>query len=395
MNNSQSTRGPVNIEISIRMPSGLVQLNSAESLLLPPDVTVAGSRLAYGPYLRAIAGYLSANSYRALRTVLARQPFPAPRLRESKSIRLISEKHGALYSVSRLEVEFENRTFSFAVNTAFSPEQQAFLHHEHTLLKTLYKRFQHPFLPRPFLAGSTTLHVERGVIPIALFVAEWFEDFHEFHLSRPKPGEGTAGDLALHLWKPEPAPFFLDPGQTAELYRQAAAILTAYLDAGSFKQIYPWHHAAGDFIVRTRRRGIEVRLITARSYRCLLPGRTDAENKPLGLLHFFINLAVRMRLDRLDGTGDLVWAPPSCLPHIIRGFCEIWEKRRHDDPIFPGVEDIFSLFLQFSREERLAFTEIVQRDGQVESDEAAFLLPLLPQHVADLAAAMKRALEES
>ena len=108
----------------------------------------------------------------------------------------------------------------------------------------------------------------------------------------------------------------------------------------------------------------------------------------LGSLHFFVNLSIRMRIDRLDGTGELAWAGPQCLPGVIRGFVGAWEARRNNADL-PKAREIFSLFLDFSPDERLAFTAIAAADGLVEAVEGDFLLSRLPGHVIELSSTLK------
>ncbi len=165
-------------------------------------------------------------------------------------------------------------------------------------------------------------------------------------------------------------------------------VLTSYLDTRLFRQIYPWHHAAGDFIVDESTGPVSVKLVTARGYRSLLPGKSNAADKMLGSLHFFINLTVRMRIDRIEGTGNLAWAGPEALSGIIRGFSEAWKEKERENPEVPGAREIFSFFLGLSPEERLAFAEVVAENGQVEMEETEFLTTRLAQHVEHLAVAL-------
>jgi hypothetical protein len=375
------------IDLYISRPSGIVPLEGeSEELLLPEDSSTGACRISYGKYLRSVAGYLSANSFRSVRKLLAGLPDFPRRLQSAKNIELISEKHGALYSVSRLAIHFPDGVLSFAVNTAFSAEQQAFLQLEYRLLRNLSDKFGLPFLPRPFLSGK--LNMEGLDRPARLFIAEWFENHHEFHLSAIRAADSAE---RIVVWNRDVKPFFLNSYQATELYALASRILTLCLDTRSFRQIYPWHHAAGDFIVDETRDPVSVRLITARGYRSLLPQKSDANEKMLGSLHFFLNLSIRMRIDRLDGTGELAWAgPDESLAGLIRGFSQAWEKKVLEDDELPEAADIFGLFLQFSLQERLAFAEVAARDGRIEAGEEDFLAARLPAHVQELSEAMRR-----
>lgn len=327
--------------------------------------------MTYGQYLGLVAGLLSRNSFQILEELLKKQPKPSPKLEASSSIELIAEKHGALYSVSRLRVKFGEDIRQFAVNCAFSPQQQAFLQVEVDLLSQLGARFHLPYIPTPFIAAQTP--------GLMLFIAQWFENHHEFHLSA-----ADSGAPAIKIWNDTGERKVIEIPKIAELYARAAQILTSYLDVDSFSQIYPWHHAAGDFIIDDTQTPASLRLVTVRGYRSLLSEDFDWSNKLLGALHFLINLCIRMRIDRLDGVGELAWAGANCLPGVVRGFREAWENLRTDSTL-PGAEEIFSLFRALSTEERLAFAEAVSQDGMIEADESEFLLARLPACMAELA----------
>ncbi len=377
------------------MPFGLVALDeNSDGLPLPPNLALESPSLSYGPYLRAVAGYFSANSFKRLRDLLATHPGTNPG--SPAAVRLVSEKHGALYSVSRLQVLFPaskaapscpDADLNFAVNTAFLPEQRAFLAVEYRLLKYLNRRFNLSAIPRPLLSGKTRIEVQGTWREISLFAGRWFDNHHEFHLS------ATGGKLGIKVWKPGKNALFLATGQAEDLYRQAAGILTACLDTRSFRQIYPWHHGAGDFVVDESRDSVSVRLITARDYRSLLT-RSAARDKLLGSLHFFANLGVRMRIDRLDGTGPLAWAGPECLRGVVRGFYESWKHKTAEDDDLPSAPEMLSFFLGFSFEEQLAFIEAAACNGEVESSETAFLGPRLPEHVRELSSAIENFLRD-
>jgi hypothetical protein len=333
------------------------------------------ANLTYGQYLGSVARLLSENSSAALRELIKKQHKTTPGFEEASRIELISEKHGALYSVSRLRIQFADEIRSFAVNCAFSEEQQALLQIEVKLLSDLRSAFGLPYLPAPFIFVSGP--------GLMFFVTEWFENHHEFHLSAD-----STGTTAPRVWTQGGKDHFLDGAKTGELYAQASKILTLYLDSRSFSQIYPWHHAAGDFVVDDSQSPLSLRLITVRGCRSLLARKFDRKDKMLGSLHFFVNLCIRMRIDRLDGTGDLAWAGPQCLLGVIRGFTEAWETKQ-DGSGLPKAGEIFSLFLDLSPNERLAFTEIAAEDGRIEADEGNFLTSRLPGHVIELSDALE------
>ena len=369
------------IECFISTGSKLVPLDAASERLALPGETLPGNPppvtapLTYGQYMSSVARLLSENSFMALRKLLKKQLKPTPKLEAASNIELIAEKHGALYSVSRLRIRFADDERSFAVNCAFSPDQQAFLDVEVRRLANLHARFGLPYLPLPFISAKAP--------GLMLSIVEWFENHHEFHLS-----PDASGLPAIKVWRQSGEPQFLDAEKTAELYAQASKILTLYLDSRSFSQIYPWHHAAGDFVVDESQNPLSLRLITVRGYRPLLVRKSDCRDKMLGSLHFFVNLGIRMRIDRLDGTGELAWAGPQCLPGVIRGFVEAWETRWENTHL-PRAREILSLFLDFSPHERLAFAKIAAAHGRVEADEGNFLLARLPGHVIELSDALE------
>ncbi len=353
-------------------------------MAIPGERLPGAEPLRYGQYLGSVARLLRENSYRLLRRLLKSQPEPAPPLESASAIELISEKHGALYSVSRLRVSFPGHVRSFAVNCAFSPEQQAFLTVETKLLSKLNSKFRLPYLPRSILCVKQSMEGHPDGSGLMLSFAGWFEDHHEFHLSQV----ATGGAPAIMVWDNARTKRLLSAAEAEQIYAEASGILTLYLDTRSFSQIHPWHHGAGDFIVNRGQSTPSLRLITVRGYRSLLAPQSDCSDKMLGALHFFMNMGIRMRIDRLDGTGDLAWAGSQSLAGVIRGFTWAWGAKSSEESNLPKAHEIFSLFLSLSTDERLAFTQAVARDGQVEAGEGDFLFSHLPRHVVELSNAL-------
>ena len=111
----------------------------------------------------------------------------------------------------------------------------------------------------------------------------------------------------------------------AEVYRQAALLLTRAYNPVTSEQIYPWHHASGDFVVRIADGSAAIRLITVRQYAPTLGSGEDKLDEDAGLmalLVYFLNLTLRNRIDRLDGTGDAAWAGDVAVPATVHGFFE-------------------------------------------------------------------------
>jgi len=97
--------------------------------------------------------------------------------------------------------------------------------------------------------------------------------------------------------------------KAAGLFREASKILTLYYDPDTYHQICPWHHAAGDFVVNLSEGIVQVKLTAARNYLPLIsfPGRAGT-NRVTAFVAFLLNMTVQMRLDRIGGVGEPIWA---------------------------------------------------------------------------------------
>jgi hypothetical protein len=225
-------------------------------------------------------------------------------------VAIFLEKHGAFYHPARIAVTAFDQHFSLAVNVATSKVGQKALFREALALQQLNET-------RPFGWLPAVYAVDDDALP--MFLADWFDGFHEFHLTRKSENEG----LSILVWDGAEKPCLLSDAQTACLYRSMAMILTACHDPVSSCQIFPWHHAAGDFVVRVEGSKTEVKLITVRDYIPLTAaaaGPADESELLETLLLFFLHLTLRMRLDRLDGISEVVWAPDRCIDPTIEGF---------------------------------------------------------------------------
>ncbi|MGD8529561.1 MAG: hypothetical protein PVG97_01180 [Syntrophobacterales bacterium] len=308
--------------------------------------------LQYGPYLEAVNHLLVKDRYQRLLEAVSSRLHRVVSVDEIDYLEIRSEKHGTCYHVACVDVCVSGQKVPFAVNVAATPRAREQLARDFRLLKTLNKRYDYKVLPKVYFIGAGSYR-ERGKPAkwLHMFVAEWFRNFHEFHLHR----EDVSGSKRILLWDPERKAGYLSEDQCQELYRQAARILTLYYNYNNFRQIYPWHHAAGDFVLKKDRGKVDVRLITIRDYCSVVDFTTRKKAaKLLGLILFFLHLTIQMRIDRLDGVGQVVWAEDHCLQGTVAGFfAGLAQGEKENWKNIPSAGEIRELFCRFSREEWL------------------------------------------
>lgn len=266
--------------------------------------------LTYGRYFSAISAFCRADGWKRIVTAASRKLARPVAETDLEHLSIFLEKHGAFYHPARLRVTMKNQTLSFVVNVAASNRGRHALTREATALATLEAQRPFGWFPRVYdLVADDP----------SMVLGDWFDGFHEFHLTR-QPG---SNELAIVVWDGAADRCLLSDRQAAMLYRNAAMILSACYDPITASQIFPWHHAAGDFVVRVEGEGASVRLITVRDY-IPMTGTADEPDNEREILEalvvFFIHLSIRMRLDRLDGVKEVVWAPDGCLDPMIDGF---------------------------------------------------------------------------
>jgi hypothetical protein len=119
-----------------------------------------------------------------------------------------------------------------------------------------------------------------------------------------------------------------------------------------FRLIYPWHHAAGDFIARvTDDKVVDIRLTTVRGYEPFLSTEEDMVHPTLALFYFLLHLSIQMRLDKLDGVGDIIWADELCIEATIAGFFQALETKKDFIDSLGSTESFLNLLRSFSRDD--------------------------------------------
>jgi len=112
----------------------------------------------------------------------------------------------------------------------------------------------------------------------------------------------------------------------------------------------------GTFVVKQTGDTLDVKLITVRQYSSLFQTEVQTKNSDLifeGLLMFLVVLSIRMRLDRIDGTGDIAWADNMSVEGTIKGFREGIKIKTRSGIIPYNFIDEFRAYLQSRAENEL------------------------------------------
>jgi hypothetical protein len=325
-----------------------------------------GPVVTYSQYFEGIEDVISKDGYGGLVDATARSLGKDISLDKINDIVIRSEKHGSDYHPARIEVMVGSVCAAFVMNVAVTARGKARLHQEFEVLEYLNRKYDFPFLPRSYFQGES-FHTA-----MPMFLADWFQGYHEFHLSIDKEDSSQG----LLLWDSEKGPYRLSRPQAQQVYHQSARILTLYYDLETFEQIFPWHHAAGDFVVKAQGETIDVKLITARQYAPMLEPSQGLSGQE-ALLFFLLNLSLRMRLDRLDGVGSVAWADDACVDATVGGFVGGLRAKEREGVVETGFVDRFVSYLSSLAIEGLTdgFSAIVDAYDQRAPD-----LPVIRGH---------------
>ncbi len=294
-------------------------------------------------------------------------------------------KHGEFYHPCRIEARVDDRRACFVLNIAVSQAGRAQLQNEYGALERLVRELPLDFFPRVYGWGAV-----QSPLPAAMFLARWLDGFCEFHARRTGEGEPSVA-----VWDSEGGDRTLTGPVVLEIYRRAAAILAACYNPETFEHVHPWHHAAGDFVVRVANDSVEVRLISARSYGPLFdhaPADTGDDGGRLileALLVFLLQLSIRMRLDRTDGVGDLVWLNDAVVAATVRGFFDGLGEGCRVRGMPREAMAFFGTYLAAVDEEDLLALCRQLLETHLADEEKTLARPRLPEHCRLLHAALR------
>ncbi len=287
--------------------------------LNPKASKSAGFR--YADYFSAAHEFLTANNFQNLLGSLNQVFERDVTLSEITSVNIKLLKHGKYYHPAKIEVRLEQTEYAFVLNLAVSPAGLSTIETEYKQLRRLDTEFPISFIPKVFASGDVT---QPDGSPVKMFLGQWLDGYHEFHLSPKLPAGIKTDRLEIKVWNETEDR--LSGDRILDLIQNASMILSFYYNPETFEQIFPWHHAAGDFVVRLKGDRLSLKLITVRDYAPLLTDNSQTSDSTdliamlQSLLLFCIALSLRMRMDRADGTGNVVFYPNECVPAIVRGF---------------------------------------------------------------------------
>ena len=277
----------------------------------------------HGDYFLAVRDFLERDRYAVITQSVFQYLHRNIAPDEIEEIRIFLDKHGAFYHPAKIRIVLKDIQISFVLNVAVTDVGKQCAQREYRFLKKLNTDYPESFVPKVYAQG--TVFTKRDQIETKVFLGEWFEGFNEFHISLDPEDK----KYKIIVWDHEHGNFFLTTQQTIGVYRQAAKILTYYYNIETFEQIFSWHHGAGDFVLKCQEDDIEIKLVTVRQYRSMFEQNIDHDHKMPdaemileAMLVFFLNMAIKMRIDRMDGVGEIVWSDEVALTGILNGFFE-------------------------------------------------------------------------
>ena len=353
-------------------PEGDISLSPVEDLTKP--FLIAPSKrhpfLTLGDYFETLKEFILKDHGMPLVCVLREVLNREINLENIRKMLIRSEKHGVLYHLASVEIFIDDKRIKLSVSTAVSETGKQWLADEYEILTSLNASLKLPYLPNVYFKDEMVAPAgKKKTETLAMFLGEWFEDYHEWHLSMDE----NDGKQKICIWDLRQGHRYASEKESYEIFRQASRILTLYYDTLSYEQIYPWHHAAGDFILRTKNTKIDVRFTTARKYQSIIDYLSeDTVNPMIAIIYFFLHLTVRIRLDRLDGVGDVAWAGDFCVDAMTKGFFDALRVMEAEKRYQLGkIEDMLFLLKSFGEEEvRGLFHPLL--DWYQEEDTAEF-----------------------
>jgi len=351
------------------------------------SLTTVSGQVSYGDYFTAVSDYLVQNGTALLRVAeqALNRRLPPEKL---TGIQIHLVKHGAFYHPAMILLSVDGDRLPMVINVAVSEAGRERLPEEAAYLDHLRNSYPDVYIPAVF--GTGVGHTTSGQ-SLPMFAGQWLDHYYEVHQSA---AEATGMKQCWSVWDTDQGAWRLTDRQTAQLFHQTAFILTYYFDPHTLCAIRQWHNAAGDFVVRRKGDDIDVRLIAVRSYTPLIrlddDETIDLETLLETLTLFLMQTAMWLRIDRLDGVDELVWADERVLTPIWNGFVEGLKKMAAMNA-FPAefVSGTAAYLANHSARDLLEIGLQITSRYPADLPEAALMRDRLPAHAEQLAAVIE------
>jgi len=340
-------------------------------------------QVTHGDYFCAVHHFLAQDNLALLCGAIGQHMERSISAADLDQVAVYLVKHGAFYHPSYIKVQACGRWWPFVLNVAVSSSGQRLLGREFHNLNRLTRELDVPLWPLVFGQGCGRTN---GGRQFPMFLGQWLSGYYEFHL--------TAGPDQDHpqvvLWDVDQGRRLLKDWQVQDLLQQAAYILAYAYNPLTFEAILNWHHAAGDFVVNPDEDGLGVRLITVRKYApTILLANPDVAELLEALLIYLVDISLRLRLDRLDGTNQIACHPPEVIPAICQGFLQ----GLHVAAALRGLPEDFALtvkefFALHGSPELMPIARSVVMKYAPDTDERPLLQATVEGHVSELAKAL-------
>lgn len=342
-----------------------------------------GPRLSFGDYFSAARSFLARNDAALLRSAVGQCTGQRVAPEDLDQVAVFLVKHGAFYHPAYIEVSAYDQRLPFVLNVAASMQGRRYLNREHQSLARLNEALAEPFWPQVYGHGYG-LYGNGRQLP--MFLGQWLTGFYEFHMT----SGASSAPYQVVVWDTDQGHRILTPLQVQEVARQTAFILAYAFHPLTFEAVLNWHHAAGDFVLKLTEEGLKVGLITVRHYAPML-AQSDPDLATVldGVLLYLVMISMRLRLDRLDGTGAMVCFSDDVVPAICRGFFEGITQGCKARGLPADLADAIGRFLCLHTEAELIPTARTVITGYPErSDERPLLQEICETHASALAAAL-------
>ncbi len=338
-------------------------------------------------YFGALQKFILTDGGKHLHDVLAKMNLAVNKSpADISEIHICSEKHGAYYHIASIKPAGLQKNAKIAVTTALTDSAKISLQNEFSMLLQLADK-NYEFLPALFCKKTVPWHTDSGDAEFYMVLGEWLADYHEWHLSK----NPVTKERQIQLWDYEKGYRYLSDDESYELMRQAAYILTCYYDPVSFRQIYPWHHGAGDFVVNTEA-GVQVKLITVRQYEPLVHfAQAEAHDRLVAAIQFLLNLSLKIRLDRIDGIGEPAWLDAFAVEGAVAGFFTgLVHASKTNSLSIGSINEFLEILRSFdTREINDMYESLLELYADEDQADFSLIREKLTDHAADLRNALQ------